>query len=82
MTIVNANGRSALEVYARIKGFGISAIWPDTFPGSFSEWVDDDGLRTWVQEYAGPFTSLTDPDELARRLEAEAQEQLGARPGS
>jgi hypothetical protein len=75
LTIVNANPESNLEVYDRIAAFGVTAIWSDTYDGSYAEWIDGDGLRRWVTEYDGPFISATEPDELRRRIDVRHAEQ-------
>lgn len=75
MTVVNAGPADALEVFDRIHDFGIEPIWADTFDGSYEQWIDDGGLRAWVNEYDKRFTSVTKPDELRRRIAARAAER-------
>lgn len=79
MTVVNRDPKSTLTVYRTIQRHGIKAIWPDTFDGSYEDWIDKDGLRRWVQEFGGvqggPYPSLTDPDDLARLIDFRAAER-------
>lgn len=81
MTIVNKDAPEALKVLEVIEQFGIDAIWPDVFDGSFADWVDRDGLRAWGHEFGGlqgpngPYPSLTPPRELAQRIASDKLEQ-------
>jgi hypothetical protein len=75
MTVVNAGPLETLGVYRTISRFGIRAVWPDLFDGSYEQWIDGDGLRSWVQEFdgappspAGPYPSLTEPRDLRSRV--------------
>lgn len=72
LTVVNRDAREAVKVYRLIERFGIEAVWPDTYAGAYTEWVDGRGLREWVSEFGGveggPYPSLIDPDELERRI--------------
>lgn len=80
MTVVNRDAEANLEVFATIARHGIEALWPDVYDGSFVEWVDQGALRTWVREFdgvkdpAGPYPSLTSPDDLHNRIERRAHE--------
>ena len=78
LTVVNRDAVSGLEVYRRIEGHGIRAIWPDTYDGGYEEWIDGDGLHEWVKEFGGvrdgPYPSLTSPEELEQRLAIRAYE--------
>jgi hypothetical protein len=81
MTVVNANPESALSVYDKMKAFGIEAVWPDVFDGSYESWIDTDGLRQWTAEFKGPFPSAVGPDELRSRLAVREYERRAAQAG-
>jgi len=72
MTVVNRDPESTLAVYTTIERYGIEAIWPDTFDGSYEDWIDGDGLRRWVEEFGGlkgvAYPSLTSPGDLEKRI--------------
>jgi hypothetical protein len=82
MTVVNADPVATLAVHAKIVDFGITAIWSDTFDGSYEQWIDGDGLHRWVQEFGGlpstvpgsPYPSRVSPDELEQRVAGRAFE--------
>lgn len=84
MTIVNASGAAALEVYDRVTGSGIDdVVWADVVGDSYEAWIDNHGLRRWVDEFdgAGQFPSRTDPRLLRQKLElAEYHEALKPQP--
>jgi hypothetical protein len=75
LTVVNASGESALEVFHRIQAAGIELIWADVFDGSFEQWIDDGVVRIWVQEYARRFESLTAPEDLQGRIAARRERE-------
>ena len=77
LTVINANGESALEVFDRIRASGIEPIWEDIYDGSFEQWIDDGAVRTWVREYSGRFDSRTPPEDLRERI-AERRERARA----
>jgi len=72
MTVVNRDPAETLKVYSALSDAGIHANWPDTFDGSYEQWVDGDGLRQWVREFGGlpggPYPSLTEPSDLENRI--------------
>lgn len=73
MTIVNRDADENLRVHDTIQKHGIGAVWPDVFDGSFADWVDNDGLASWVREYGGlsggtPYPSLVAPHDLKSTL--------------
>lgn len=77
MTVVNVDGRGALDAYERIRAAGINPIWEDVRDESFADWVDGDGLRTWAAEFNGRPENLTDPEQLRELLgEREARAAL------
>ncbi len=78
MTIVNAGAQSALDVFTRVKGFGIDAIWEDVVPEPLADWIDGDGLRRWAREYNGRFDSLTSPEAVTERLAADRERSRAA----
>jgi len=75
MTIVNRDPEANLEVYRAIERHGLRAIWTDTFDGGYGEWVDDVGLKTWVEEFDGPYHSLTTPDRLRDAIDLRSARQ-------
>ncbi len=75
MTVVNAGPSEALAVLDTMSSFGIEAVWPDVFDGSYESWIDNDGIRTWTSEFDGPFSSLVEPDELRRRIDDRERER-------
>jgi hypothetical protein len=80
LTVVNRSGKDALDVFSRIVAAGIEPIWPDVFDGSLEDWIDGEGLKTWVSQYEGPF-AVTHPDDLEQRIkEREAQLARISRP--
>ena len=68
MTVVNADGERALDVYDRILAAGIEPIWRDVRDESFETWVDGDGLRTWAAEFHGRPEFITEPDQLRQEI--------------
>lgn len=81
MTVVNFDVGSALEVFDRITDTGIEPIWPDVFDGSYTQWIDKDGLSRWTAEYLGRPESANNPTELRqamaeRRRHEEIQRRL------
>jgi hypothetical protein len=68
MTVVNSDVTPALEVFDRVVSTGIEPIWPDVFDGSYTQWIDKDGLSRWAAEYLGRPESANDPGELRRAL--------------
>jgi hypothetical protein len=70
LTVVNRGAKAALEVLHRIKvALPEGAIFEDVVDGSFESWTDGDGLRKWVEEYRGPFDSVTTPEKIEALLE-------------
>lgn len=68
MTVVNFDATAALEVFDRATSTGIEPIWPDVFDGSYTQWIDNDGLPRWAAEYMGRPDSAHDPAELRKAL--------------
>ena len=68
MTVVNSDVMPALEVFDRVTSTGIEPIWPDVFDGTYTQWIDKDGLSRWTAEYPGRPESANDPAELRRVL--------------
>jgi hypothetical protein len=68
MTVVNADGERALDVYDRILAAGIEPIWNDVREESFETWVDGSGLRNWAAEFHGRPELITEPDQLRQRV--------------
>jgi hypothetical protein len=79
MTVVNASPAAALGVYDKIEQFGIKAVWPDVFDGSYERWIDGEGLRIWISEFDGPYPSVVEPAELRRRIEEREREEHAKR---
>ncbi len=83
MTVVNSDVMPALEVFDRVTSTGIEPIWPDVFDGSYTQWIDKDGLSRWAAEYMGRPESGNDPAEVRkglaeRRRHEEIQRRLAA----
>jgi hypothetical protein len=81
MTVVNFDVGPALVVFDRITDTGIEPIWPDVFDGSYTQWIDKDGLSRWTAEYLGRPESANNPAELRqamaeRRRHEEIQRRL------
>jgi hypothetical protein len=70
LTVVNRDAGAALEVWSVIERQGLKVVWPDVYDGSYADWVDRGGLRSWVDEYGGRYKTVEDPDGLRDRLTA------------
>jgi hypothetical protein len=75
MSVVNYDATAALEVFDRVTSSGIEPIWPDVFDGSYTQWIDKDGLSRWAAEYMGRPESANDPTELRQALAERAYQQ-------
>jgi hypothetical protein len=86
MTVVNSDVMPALEAFDRVTSAGIEPIWPDVFDGSYTQWIDKDGLSRWAGECMGRPESANDPAEVRkglaeRRRHEEIQRRRAARRG-
>jgi hypothetical protein len=66
---------AALEVFDRVTSTGLAPIWPDVFDGSYTQWIDKDGLSLWAAEYMGRPNSARDPVELRQALAEHGRHQ-------
>jgi hypothetical protein len=80
MTVVNFDATAALEVLDRVTGIGIAPIWPDVFDGSYTQWIDEDGLSRWAAEYMGRPDSARDPAGIRQALAERRHHQEIQRP--
>lgn len=56
MTIVNQDGASAEDVFARFETAGLNPIWRIVADTDFATWSNDGGLNLLVEEYDGPYS--------------------------
>ena len=75
MTVVNSDVMPALDVFDRVASTGIEPIWPDVFDGSYTQWIDNDGLRRWAGEYMGRPESANNPVDLRQALAERRRQQ-------